>query len=273
MGTLARITAHRATDAAVQAAFARLRDLDRCLSNYRPESELNRAAREAAQHPVRLSRDLATVLAFAQRIAVETQGAFDVSAGAVIALWRSHRQTKTLPTPTQIAEAQAVSGYQKVTLRDSTLSLATSGLAFDLGGIAKGYAATEALRVLKAHGAGQALVAIAGDIAAGGGQWRIAIQHFGRTVETVKLSNAAVSTSGDTEQFVEIDGARYSHIVDPRTGLGLVGAPAVSVIAPTGLEADALSTAAVLSGAGVLKGHGHTRAIVTPRPAPAEGQA
>ena len=94
----------------------------------------------------------------------------------------------------------------------------------------------------------------------------MAIQHFGRVVETVTLTNAAVSTSGDTEQFVEIGGTRYSHIVDPRTGLGLVGAPAVSVIAPTGMEADALSTAVVLAGTGVLRGHRQARSIVTDRP-------
>lgn len=266
MGTLARITAQRATDAAVQAAFARLRDLERCLSHYQPDSELNQAVRTAAQRPVPLSRDLYTVLAFAQRVAAESQGAFDVSAGAVFALWRRTRQNNTLPTPAQIAQAQAISGYRQVNLRDGTLSLASPGMAFDLGGIGKGYGASEALRVLKSHGVSHALVAIAGDVAAGGGTWRIRLEHFGRPVETVQLSNAAVSTSGDTEQFVEIDGRRYSHIVDPRTGLGLVAAPAVSVIAPTGLTADALSTAAVLAGAGILRGHAHTRAIVTAAP-------
>jgi FAD:protein FMN transferase len=264
MGTLARITAQRATDAAVQLAFARLRDLERCLSDYLPDSELNRATAEAAHRPVQLSPDLQTVLAYAQRIAVESNGAFDVTAGPLIRLWRQARRDRRLPSPADLAAARALSGFRLVTLRGGLLSLPARGMQLDLGGIAKGYAAGEACRLLRSHGTARALVAIAGDVVAGEGKWRVAIEHAGRLVRTVTLSRQAVSTSGDAEQFVQIEGVRYSHIVDPRTGLGLTGAPSVSVIAPSGMEADALATAVSVGGEQILRAHPRARAIVTP---------
>ena len=269
MGTLARITARggsdRAADAAVQLAFARLRELDQRLSDYLPESELNRAVRQAVQRPVALSADLATVIAYAQRLAAESAGAFDITAAPLTHLWRQARRLGQLPVPEALAQARALCGYQKLTLADGALSLALPGMQLDLGGLAKGYAADQALRVLRGHGVSHALVALSGDIAVAG-RWTVALQHFGQTVERVRLHNQAVSTSGDTEQFVEIAGRRYSHILDPRTGFGLTGAPAVSVIARSGLEADALSTAVVIAGRRLLAAHPHTRAVVTARP-------
>lgn len=268
MGTLARIVAHRATDAAVQFAFARLRELDRCLSDYRPDSELNRVTAEAAQRPVALSPDLRAVLEYAQRVAQESAGAFDVTAGPVIRLWRQARQDRRLPSAEQIREAQTRSGYQRLALRDGRLSAAVSGMQLDLGGIAKGFAADQALLLLRAHGVARAMVALAGDIVAGEGKWRIALEHRGRRVETVTLSRRAVSSSGDSEQFVEIDGVRYSHIVDPRTGWALVASPAVSIVARSGMEADALATAVSVGGTALLprllKSHPGARAVVTP---------
>jgi thiamine biosynthesis lipoprotein len=114
-------------------------------------------------------------------------------------------------------------------------------------------------------------VAVAGDIAAMGGNWRIPVEHFGRVVERMILNNAAVSTSGDTEQFAEIAGQRYSHIIDPRTGQALSSAPAVSVIAPDGMEADALATAVSVGGLATMRGHDQARAIVT-QPAGSPGR-
>jgi len=263
MGTLARIVAEGATDAAVQLAFARLRELDRCLSDYQAESELNRAVREAAVRPVALSADLAAVLGYAQKIARESEGAFDVTAGPFVRLWREARRLRALPPAAALAAARARCGYRMVTLRGAALSVSVPDMQFDLGGLAKGYAASQALRVLRAHGARRAMVAVAGDIAVAGGGWRIPVEHFGRVVERLVLRDAAVSTSGDAEQYVEIEGVRYSHIVDPRTGMALERSPAVSVVAPEGMEADALATAISVGGRGVMRGHGRARAIVT----------
>ena len=130
-------------------------------------------------------------------------------------------------------------------LRDHTVLLKLPGMQLDLGGIAKGYAADEALATLRARGIKSALVAVGGDIAIGDappGQqgWRIGLEPVGGEL---LLHNAAVSTSGDTEQFREIGGVRYSHIIDPKTGRGITSRIAVTVVARRGLEADPIATA------------------------------
>jgi thiamine biosynthesis lipoprotein len=128
-------------------------------------------------------------------------------------------------------------------------------MQLDLGGIAKGYAADEALAVLKKHGLDRALVAAGGDIAVSGPPpgadgWKIAIARLPGEKDAGRLilRDAAVSTSGDAEQFVEIDGKRYSHIVDPRTGIGLLGRMSVTVVARKGIESDSLTKVAAVLG-------------------------
>ncbi len=118
-------------------------------------------------------------------------------------------------------------------------------MQLDLGAIAKGYAADEALAMLRAHGVRQALIAVSGDIVAGDPPpgkegWTIGVANTG---EQLVLHNAAVSTSGDSEQSLKISGVRYSHIIDPKTGLGLTSRLTVTVIARRGLDADPLATA------------------------------
>src|SRR5262249_46531945 len=142
----------------------------------------------------------------------------------------------------------ALVGYTNVRLGhiDRTVELLRAGMQLDLGGIAKGYAADEALSVLKRNGIDQALVAAGGDIAVsnappGTKGWRIGIAPLENPSRYLQLQNAAVSTSGDAEQYVEIGGKRYSHIVDPKTGLGLVGRQSVTVVAPRGVLADGLT--------------------------------
>jgi thiamine biosynthesis lipoprotein len=147
-------------------------------------------------------------------------------------------------------------GYRKVRLdpKRRTVQLLTPGMQLDLGGIAKGYAADEALKLLRAKfGVTRALVAAAGDITCGDpppgkDAWVVDIAPIarGQKPRTLKLVNAAVSTSGDLEQFVEINGVRYSHIVDPRTGLGVTGRQSVTVIAPKGVQADSMTKAVML---------------------------
>jgi thiamine biosynthesis lipoprotein len=130
-------------------------------------------------------------------------------------------------------------------------------MQLDLGGIAKGYAADEAIALLKKHGIDRALVAAGGDIAVSGPPpaadgWTIAIAPLeegeGKSGPSLILHDAAVSTSGDAEQYVEIDGKRYSHIVDPKTGLGLVGRMSATVVAPKGVTADSLTKVVAVLG-------------------------
>ena len=239
MGTLVRITIYASDASALPAAFARIRDLDNKLSDYNPESELNQLCRTAHDHPVPVSADLFRVLEAAQKLATETDGAFDVTIGPVTHLWRQGKK----PDRGTLMWC----GYRNLVLDRARrmVFLKIAGMQLDLGGIAKGYAADEALATLRAHGVRRALVAVSGDIAVGDappGQkgWRIAIEPAGGEL---LLHNTAVSTSGDTEQSREIDGVRYSHIIDPKTGLGLTTHIAVTVEARRGIEADSLATA------------------------------
>lgn len=257
MGTLVRVTAYvpRGVDGvhALRAAFARVRELDLRFSDYRRDSEVERVAREACQAPVRVSADLFAVLTQAAAIAAHTDGAFDVTGGALTRLWRRSLQQGSPPAPEAIAAARRRMGRRNMVLdpQHRSLYFRRPGMRLDLGGIAKGYAADQALDTLRRRGIDRALVAVAGDIAAGGpppGEtgWPVGIDAVGDPggVECmVSLSNEAVSTSGDRGRSVNIDGKLYSHIVDPASGRGAPTARAVSVIAPSGVEADGWATA------------------------------
>jgi thiamine biosynthesis lipoprotein len=232
MGTQFRVTVRaadiRGAQRAIAAAFQRGAELDAKLSDYIPDSELNRLC---SARRMRVSEDLRRVLEYSLRVHRESGGAFDITAGSLIRRWREARRTGVLPSAARPAGHLKLSG--------NLASLSEHGMRLDLGGIAKGFAASEMLKVLRAAGFGNALVAASGDLAVGDGGWSIEIGATGK-VET--LSKCAVSTSGDESQYVEIGGVRYSHIVDPRTGIGLTGSRPVTVIAPEGMEADALAT-------------------------------
>ena len=200
-----------------------------------------------------MSAELFDVLEQAQKFSALSDGAFDVTVGPLVRLWRFTRKKKTLPTPAEVHEAASSVGYEKLRLdrKARTVTLLAPNMRLDLGGIAKGYAADQALAILKGRGCARALVAASGDIAVGDpppGQrgWRVSIASMdARTNETtssVLLRDAGISTSGDTEQFAEIDGVRYSHIVNPRTGVGLTNRIQVTIIAPNATTTDALAT-------------------------------
>jgi thiamine biosynthesis lipoprotein len=268
MGTLFRIELYaenndkdKATiERAVAAAFKRIDDLNAIASDYLPESELSRLNREPANKPIKVSADLYTLLAKSLETARLTDGAFDVTATYAIQQWRRAKRQKQLPTPEQTQKAIAMTDWRALQLNEAarTVTKLKDGLLIDLGGIGKGYAADAALTVLKSHGITRALVAGSGDLAIGDappGQvgWDIALRTFERpedkdTLIHVTLANCGCSTSGDLHQFLELDGKRYSHIVNPRTGLGLTERIACSVIAPDATTADALATALCVLG-------------------------
>ena len=259
MGTQFRIVLYAPDGAkaaeAADLAFARITELDNIMSDYRMESELNRLCRLSGGPPVRVSDDLFKVLALSRKLSERTGGAFDITAGPVIRLWRRARRTLELPDEARLGKARLLTGYRFLHLDESQKSvrLEKEGMQLDLGGIAKGYAADAAMDVLKSQGIRIALVAAGGDIVVsesppGENGWSIAIAPLstgGKSAgkQAVMLVNAAVSTSGDAQQFVEIGGVRYSHIVDPRTGIGLKGKSSVTVIAPHGTTSDSLATA------------------------------
>jgi thiamine biosynthesis lipoprotein len=263
MGTLFTITLYSPdkTNAqlAARAAFERIAALDTVMSDYQADSELMKLCEQPAGKPVPVSADLFEVLEKAQRFSELSDGAFDITVSPFVRLWRFARKKKTLPTSAELAEAARTVGFKKLQLdrKSRTVTLLTPGMRLDLGGIAKGFAADQALRVLRDHGINRALVAASGDIALGDPPpdakgWKTGITAIDvRTNDasrTFVLRNAGISTSGDTEQSVEIDGIRYSHIVDPGTGLGLTHRIQVTVIAPDATTTDALATALCVLG-------------------------
>jgi thiamine biosynthesis lipoprotein len=264
MGTLVRITVYTTGEQqarrAFRAAFDRIRDLDRTLSDYRPDSELNRIARTAVGRARPVSGDLFAVLAASQDLAERSGGAFDITQGPVIRLWREARRTGRAPDAAALREAAGRSGFRKLHLAQAarTVTLDMDGMALDLGAIGKGYAASEAIEVLNELGVRSALVAVSGDLAfseapPGRRGWRIGIHTLDASATEVppalELANAAVSTSGDAEQHVDIGGRRYSHVIDPSSGMGLADDVTVTVVAPHGLYSDGLDTAVRALGA------------------------
>jgi thiamine biosynthesis lipoprotein len=232
---------------ASKAAFDRVAELEDIMSDYRPDSELMRLCARAGTGPVPVSSELFEVLAFAQKVSEASDGAFDVTVGPYVKLWRQARKTKTLPSESALAQARRRVGWRLIKLnpQHQTVELTEPGMQLDLGGIAKGYAGDEAIRVLGEHGIASALYEAGGDIVVSDpppdkSGWAI------ESRKNVTLRNAAVSTSGDTVQFVEIAGVRYSHVVDSRTGRGLTDHLMATVIAPRGLVSDPLSKVATV---------------------------
>jgi thiamine biosynthesis lipoprotein len=262
MGVDARLVVYApnqpAAEDACAAAFVRIAALDSMMSDYRVDSELTRLSAHAGGPPVRVSPELFGVLRRAQEVARYSNGAFDVTVGPLVALWRRARKTGALPDPVAIERARRRVGWQKLRLdeRARTVRLTVSGMKLDLGGIAKGYADDEAQRVLRRHGITRALVEMGGDIVVSGPPpgtdgWTIRVPNAGDDHGPVDLpfAHRAISTSGDTEQFVVVGGRRYSHVVDPRTGQALTNRVQITVAAPDGLTSDPLSTALILLGA------------------------
>jgi thiamine biosynthesis lipoprotein len=248
-----------AANAAMAAAFSRIAQLNRVLSDYDPHSELSRLSRAApTREPIPVSDDLWNVLLRAQALAAQTDGAFDVTVGPYVRLWRRARREKQMPSPARLAEARAAVGYKRLALdhQHRAARLAVPGMRLDLGGIGMGYAVDEALKLLHQRGISRALVDASGDIGVGDPPpgktgWTIDVAPLspkGTGGRTISLANAAVTTSGDAFQHVELGGKRYSHIVDPRTGLGLTDRVAVTVIARDCITADSLATAASVLG-------------------------
>jgi len=249
-----------AADFAARAAFDRIRRLNDILSDYDTDSELSRQSQTAGSgQAVKISDELWFVVKRSQELARRIERSLVVTVGPAVSIWRKARREKRLPDPAKLARALEAVGYQKLRLdpRRRTARLLAPYMRLDLGAIAKGYAVDEALKILRSRGVTRALVSGGGDMAAGDpppdkAGWRIELAALDVTnapaARFVLLANAGLATSGDLFQHLEIDGKRYSHIVDPRTGMGLTDHSLVTVIAPDGMTADSLATAVSVLG-------------------------
>ena len=252
-------TAKKAADA----ALARFHDLNQRLSDYDEKSEIRRFCDDAGPGEfVRVSDDLWNCVRLAVHHAEISGGAFDPTVGQVVRLWRTARKLHRLPAENRIREALATVGWENILFDEERQAIAISAhgakrhVRLDLGGIAKGYAIDEALKTMRFFGVTRVLLDAGGDLGLGDPPpgkegWTIAVTPLKKGEKPTDfwtLKNCGVANSGDMYQFVEIDGKRYSHIVDPKTGLGLTNRLTVSVIALTAADADALASAVSVLG-------------------------
>lgn len=238
-------------ESAADAAFAELRRLERMLSNYRPNSEWSRVNREAAERPVRVSDELFELLKASLEYSRASEGAFDITVGPLMKVWGFYRGTGRLPAPEEVKAALARVGYRHILLdpEQRTVRFTEPGVELDPGGIGKGYAVDRMVAILEDQGIRSALVSASGSSIYGLGAppsdpegWEVRIRHprdETQTVETLRLKDCSLSTSGSYEKFFVAGGKTYSHIMDPRTGWPATGMLSVSVLAPRTLDSEA----------------------------------
>lgn len=264
LGTIIELTLYApeetAANQAAQAAFARVKEMDQIFSDYKSDSEVMRLCETAGtDKEVKVSPELFELLQRSIAISEQTEGAFDVSVGPLVKLWRKARTEKKLPSQAEIAAAKGLVDWRQIKMNEAerTVELKRAGMQLDFGAIAKGYIAQDVSRLLRERGLNQTLVAASGDIVAadpppGAGGWKIAVAPLevsrSSSGRLLSLTNSAVSTAGDAFQFVEIDGVRYSHIVDPKTGIGLTHRSSVTTVATDGATADGYDTAICIMG-------------------------
>ncbi|GHT41473.1 hypothetical protein FACS189443_3290 [Planctomycetales bacterium] len=252
MGVLVRIVLYAESkmlaDQAAEDAYAEFQRLNDMMSDYDQDSELSKLCENGGCQKV--SPDLFAVLKEAKYYSTISSGAFDITVGPMVKLWRRSRRQKVLPKQKYIDTAKELVGNHLWTLDEEkqSVTLLKKGMQLDLGAIAKGYAVDRAFEIIMKHGITTQLVDAGGDFRVGTAPpektgWRIDVDG-----ENVLTQNIASATSGDRFQFVEIDAVRYAHIIDPKTGLGLTHHCTAHVSATTAMQADALASAACVLG-------------------------
>lgn len=235
----------------VNEAFDEVDRIDCLMSHYKPDSPLSRLNREAAQKAVQVTPELFNFIAECLRYSRASAGAFDITVGPLMKAWGFFRGEGRMPSAEELATARRAIGYQHLVLNaaERTIRFDQAGVALDLGGIAKGYAIDRVVALLKQRDVTRALVSAGGSTIYGLGAppgsvgWAVKLQDPLRPekiVTTVRLKDQALSVSGSQEKFFELNGVRYSHVLDPRTGWPVQGVLSVAVITGTGTAGDAL---------------------------------
>ncbi len=234
---------------AVHSAFSRMTELNGILSDYLIDSEVSHLSQTHNQ-PMKVSTDLWNVLLTAQEVSYMSQGGFDVTIGPLTLIWRKAMRRATFPNLNElkIARQSVGSDLLKIDQNQPIVELKKGNMRIDLGGIAKGYIADQALNILISRGFSQAAVDAGGDIALGDAPpnldgWTIQVFEEAPDQLSIVLKNCGIAVSGDRYRYLEHHGVRYSHIIDPRTGLGVTHERRVAVVAPTAMIADAWTSA------------------------------
>lgn len=263
MGSLLRLTAWTADEPGARAVFARVfaefDRLDALLSVWRPGSDVLRLNAAAGQGAVPVHEDTRRVLEAARQVSQWTDGAFDVTFGALADVWRfDHDQDGRVPTAEQIAARLPLVDYRQVRVDPGpgTAAIGRAGMRVHLGGIGKGYAVDRTIALLRDAGLADFMVQAGGDLYVAGRDgdrpWHLGIQDprgpADAVFATLDLAEATLSTSGDYERFFERDGVRYHHILDPATGRPARGCRSVTIVSRTATVADGLSTGVFILG-------------------------
>jgi thiamine biosynthesis lipoprotein len=236
-------------EAAIEAAFAEVERVEDLLSEWSETSEISAVNRDAGDEPVVVGPDLFGVVERSLGISELTRGAFDVTFASCGRLWSFGEPG--IPSREELTACLSHVGFGRLELDTarSTLRLPEAGMRIGIAGIGKGYGIDRAADVLESRGITDLLVDGGGDIRVRGANverpWTLGIAHpreSGRPYATLQLDRGAIVTSGDYQLYFDLDGVRYHHILDPSTGLPARGAIAVSVVAPTAMDADALAT-------------------------------
>ncbi len=277
MGTFAHIIAvapnSHTANKSIQASLQQLRNIEALMSYHRDDSELAGVNRNAYREPVKVSKETFEVIQKAIEFSKLSSGAFDITVGPLMDLWHRAGEANTIPSDDKLAEARSKVGYEKVILdvNETTVRFTVEGMKLDLGGIAKGYAIDKAVEAMANSGAVGGLIDVGGNIRCFGKPkdkpyWRIGLQdtnenlgtqisdfgfpaEAGKPLLILKFNDAAVATSGHYRRFAQIQGKKYSHIIDTKTGSSSDKLASVTIIAKDATTADALSTAVIVLGA------------------------
>ncbi len=263
---------------AIKKAFTEIERIDDLLSRFKSESDIGRINADAYNRPTKVSPETISLIEKSIMFSQLSDGAFDITISPLMEIWGfEEKHKKHIPTAEQLKQALDKVGYQNIDIikEEQSVFLAQPAMSLDLGGIAKGYAVDRAIAVLKQEGIESALVNAGGDIYALGGRdkdkkWQIAVQRPRKkdTILTVlEIEDRAVVTSGDYQKYIEIDGRRYSHIINPKSGYPCSEVPAsVTVLTEDCVSADALATALFVlgpqEGIGLVNQLENTEAIV-----------
>ena len=264
MGTEIRLTAVSADETATVAAFSQVfADFDRLdslLSVWKPESEIVRLNAAAGDHPVPVSTETREVLRAAREVSEWTEGAFDVTFGALTGLWKfdAQDQDSSVPDPREVQARLPLVDYRKLTIDETagTAFLARKGMKVHLGGIGKGYAVDRAAAILRSHGLRDFMIQAGGDLYVGGLKdgrpWKLGIRDPRGSADqlfaTLDLTDGTFSTSGDYERFFFKDGRRYHHILDLKLGEPARLSRSVTLVTNKAVVADALAKGVFILG-------------------------
>lgn len=239
---------------AASEAIAEVARIEAKYSRYRPESVVSRINAAAGAAAVEIDEETRGLLAYAEACFLQSGGLFDATSGVLRRAWRFDQPR--VPGDAEIAPLLGLVGWGRVELGRDSVRLPQRGMELDFGGFGKEYAVDRAAAALRESGAESALVNLAGDLMIlgpqpGGFPWRVGIRHprrEGEVIATLPVSSGALATSGDYERFIEVNGVRHCHVLDPRTGRPARGFQSVTVHAASCLVAGSASTIAMLKG-------------------------